>query len=161
MSKIEDTANALLYEFGEDSKSSKKANEVLERDPFIELKLELFSFFKERIGRITAQEKLREKLEQELETQIETGTLSFDQLLTLYNSVSKQNNISSESLISLFKPTPGVPSILAANLAEKEEKKDIFDDLYDKFNSDHLQKIDKLSKVLSAISKETSKSEED
>lgn len=151
MDKIEEAANSLLAEFSDNSKSNKDAEQIMNRDPFIELKLELFSFFKERIGRISSQEKLRESIEESLQAQIDGGSLTFDQLLTLYNSVSKQNSISADSLISLFKPTPGVPSILAANLSEKENDKDIFSELYDQFSSDQLQKIEKLNKIFTVM----------
>lgn len=151
MNNIEETAHNLIQEFSSDSETSKRTNQIQVSDPFVELKLDLLSFFKDRINRISSQEKLKERTETELESFIDQGDLTFEQVLQVYRQVSTQTNNSADSLLSLFKPTPGAPSILADNLAKQEEKKDVYDELYEQFSGDQLQKIDKLNRLLSSM----------
>ena len=153
MSNIEDTANDLLHEFGNDSETTSKVTRIQTSDPYVELKMNLLSFFKDRMSKITAQERLKEQVEQALELQLEGGDLSFEQILSLYRLVSTQNNASSDSLLSLFKPTPGAPSILADNLGRQEEDKNMYDEMYEDFSSDQLQALDNLGKILTSLNK--------
>jgi len=154
MSDIEKTANDLLEKFSDSSEEAKKVNKVLEYDPYVDLKKSLLDFFKDRMNRITVQERLKERIEQELETLVDNGDLTFDQLLRLHSQVAKSNNVSTDSFLTIFKPTPGAPSILAENLAKQDERKDEFDEMYESLSSEQLRKLDKLSKLLQVMSDE-------
>lgn len=151
MSDIEDTAEGLLSHFDDGSETSKRVKQIQENDPFMDLKLNLLNFFKDRISQITAQERLKQRIEEEIEAFVERGDLTFEQIMSVYNSVSRQNNSSADSLLGLFKPTPGAPSILADNLAKQEEKKDVFENLYDEFSSEQLEKMEVINRVINTI----------
>lgn len=154
MNDIEKTANDLLETLGDSSDTAKKVNNILVQDPYVDLKRSLLDFFKDRMSKITAQERLKERIEVELEAIVERGDLEFDQLLRLHSQIAKSNNISTDSFLAIFKPTPGAPSILAENLAKQEERKDEFDEMYDNLSSEQLRKLDKLSKLLQMMGEE-------
>jgi len=145
--KIEETAENMLQSL-DDPKNQEKVKQVQSEDPFYHLKLNLLNFFQDRIRRIISQETLKGQIEEKLSEKVEMDELDFNNLLTLYNSVSKQNNASSESLLSLFRPTPGAPSILAENLGTPEKSKDDWEEIYDSLTPDQLQKIDKIRRLL-------------
>ena len=145
--KIEKTAEDMLQSL-DDPKNQEKVKQVQSEDPFYHLKLNLLNFFQDRIRRIISQETLKGQIEEKLSEKVEMDELDFNDLLTLYNSVSKQNNASSESLLSLFRPTPGAPSILAENLGTPEKSKDDWEEIYDSLTPDQLQKIDKIRRLL-------------
>lgn len=159
MNEVEKTANSLLSHFEDSSEASKKVAAVQNSDPFAELKVSLLSFFKDQMNRISVQERLQQRIEEELESHLDRGELTFDQLMRMHSQVTKQNNSSVDSFLGIFKPTPGAPSILAANLAEQEKERDVFDEIYDDLNSDQLQKLDRLSKLLEMMGKERDDSE--
>lgn len=151
MSDVEKTANQLLKEFSEDSESQKIVSKTKNSDPFVELKLDLLKFFRDTMKQISERDRLKSRIEEELFAFLERSELNFDQIMTLYRTVGKMSHDSSDSLIGLFKPTPGAPSILASNLSEKDEKKDVYDQLYEEFNAENLQKIEKLNKLINQI----------
>lgn len=154
MNDIEKTANDLLESFGDSSEPTEKVKKIYTTDPYIDLKRNLLEFFKERMNRISSQERLKERVEQELELLVDNSELSFDQLMRLHAQIAKNNNISTDSFLTIFKPTPGAPSILAENLAKKEESKDEFDEMYESLSSEQLRKLDKLSKLLETMAEE-------
>jgi len=152
MNDIEQTANDLLEKFGDNSEEAKNVSKVVYADPYVDLRKSLLVFFKDRMNRIALQDRLKERVEVELEASIDGGELTFEQLLRLHSQVSKSNNMSTDSFLTIFKPTPGAPSILAENLAKQEEKKDEFDEMYDNLSSEQLRKFDKLSRMMQMMS---------
>jgi hypothetical protein len=73
--------------------------------------------------------------------------------MSLYKLISTQANLSAESVLSIFKPTPGAPSLLADNLS-KDTKEDHFDKVYESMKPEDLQKVDKLMKLLQMMKKD-------
>lgn len=150
---IQDTANKLLNTI-DDEEINKEVNTLKRADPMMELRSDILGFFKTHIERINSQEKLRSTLQEEILAQIERGEVSFDQLHSLYNSVSRQETSAAEAIISIFKPTPGSPSSLAEVLGGRESIDDEFEQAYDNMSSEEMQKIDKLYRTMKKILKE-------
>lgn len=155
MSIIEETANSLIKEFSNDSDTQDKITAIKLKDPFNELRIDLLEFFRDRIAKISKQEDLKNKLEEALTLDLDSGELNFDQKMTLYRAVTSQGNHSIDSLLGLFKPTPGAPSILADNLARPDDKEDIFNDIYENLTSEQLQQVAAMTKVLTMLGKKS------
>jgi len=154
MNNVEKTANDLLESFGDSSEITEKVSKISAADPYVDLKRSLLDFFKDRMSRITAQERLKERIEEELEIMVDNSALDFDQLMRLHAQIAKNNNISTDSFLAIFKPTPGAPSILAENLAKKEESKDEFDEMYESLSSEQLRRLNNLSTLLNRMESE-------
>jgi secreted Zn-dependent insulinase-like peptidase len=138
----------------QDNEVIKRAKEISNNDPFQKLKVDLLNFFRSRINEISSQEALREEIAETFREDIQGETLDFDQRMRLYKLISSQSGGAIESIMGLFKPTPGAPSILAENLSKKEDKEDIYRDIFDKMSSNDLQKLDKMMKFLEKMSDE-------
>jgi len=127
---------------------------------FDQLKSSLLSFFKERINSIQERERLKAKVEDSFLDDLQGGELTFSQRLSLYNSVSKQENASADSLLSIFRPTPGAPSILAENLGKTEDVNDSVDEFFNSLDSDSISALEKLGRMIQTMSKKEEKGEE-
>jgi hypothetical protein len=157
-SEVEKTAEMLLEGFADNSTEKQLVDGVVASDPFLNLRMDILSFFQSRIETITAQDSMKSSIEAKLMQFVDNDELSFDQLSSLYRMVSSQGNTSVESMLGLFKPTPGVPSILAENIARKDDNKDLFEQLYDKFSTEESDKLAGLGRMMNAlaqVSKET------
>lgn len=144
---IQNTANKLLQTM-DDKDINKEVTSLKNADPMLELKSDILKFFKSHIERIESQEKLRSTIQEELLAQIERGEVNFDQLHSLFNSVSKQETTAAEAIISIFKPTPGSPSTLADVLGGRDENQDEYEKAYENMSSEDMQKVDKLYRMM-------------
>jgi len=112
-------------------------------DPFYVLRTDILLFFRQIMSDVKKKETLKDELESSfLEDVKETGeeALTFQQKMSLYKLITTQSNSSAEGILSLFKPTPGAPSLLADNIS-KDEKEDKFSEIYDKMSSDDFQTV--------------------
>jgi hypothetical protein len=147
---IQDTANKLLQTM-DDKNINKEVSALKNADPMLELKSDILKFFKSHIERIESQEKLRSTIQEELLAQIERGEVNFDQLHSLFNSVSKQETTAAEAIISIFKPTPGSPSTLADVLGGRDDVQDEYEQAYENMSSEDMQKVDKLYRMMKKL----------
>ena len=76
--------------------------------------------------------------------------MTLQERMSLYKLISTQSSIAADSVLSIFKPTPGAPSLLADNLS-KNAQEDHFDKTFDAMTPEELQKIDKLMKFLQSV----------
>ncbi len=116
-------------------------------DPIQDLRRNVFNFFTDRLDRIKKKEALLEKIQEALEDQVDGGTLTFDQLKSLFSSVSREQSSASEGIISLFRPVPGTPSIFANNIGNADHQ-DPYREAFNSMPPDKLQKIDALFRFL-------------
>ena len=134
-------------------KENKDVEVFSETDPMLTLRKDILSFFRSIMASVAKKEQLKEKIESSFLEDLESEELSIQDRMSLYRLISTQSNISADSILSIFKPTPGAPSLLADNLS-KDTKEDHFDKMYDSMKPDDLQKMDKLMKVLQTITRE-------
>jgi len=160
MKTPEETANSLLNNLAPSSEVQERVSSIQNQDPFLELRMTIMNFFTERIGQISRQDNLKLLIERKLEEKLETDELEFGQLMSLYNNVAKQGNQSVDSMLSLFKPTPGVPSILADNIAKNDDESDIFERLYEEFSKEESDKLADLSRLINSLSKQGKETKE-
>lgn len=125
-----------------------------EVDPMLVLRKDILSFFQGIMASVSKKESLKELIESSFIEDLESRELSFQDRISLYKLISTQANISSDSVLSIFKPTPGAPSLLADNLS-KDREDDHFDKMYANMKPDDLQKMDKLMKFLQMLPKES------
>lgn len=133
-----------------------KENEVKvfsELDPMLTLRRDILSFFQNIMSSVSKKETLKERIESSFLEDLESGDLSIQDRMSLYKLISTQASLSAESVLSIFKPTPGAPSLLADNIS-KEREEDHFDKMYASMKPEDLQKMDKLMKFLELLPKE-------
>lgn len=122
-----------------------------EEDIFYGLKKSLVDFFKTRMKEIDKKDALQSLIMDKLTEMIQDDDLEFEQLMGVYKMVSSDNRYSSDSILSIFKPVPGSPSLLAENVAQKDEKQDAFEQVYEGMDSTDLENINNLLRLLTAM----------
>ncbi len=144
------TGEDFISKLEDDHNTQKKVSSITNEDPFMRLKLNLLEFFSSRLNDISKQEELREKIADSFLNDLdnEDEPLTFQQRMQLYKLIASQSSGSADSILSLFKPTPGAPSILAENISKEEKRDDMFDDIYKDMSSEDLQAIDTLMKIM-------------
>ncbi len=143
-------SSTLINKLDEKEKDIKVFSET---DPMYTLRKDILSFFQNIMESVSKKESLKEKIESSFLEDLESGELSFQDRASLYKLISTQASLSADSVLSIFKPTPGAPSLLADNLS-KDTKEDHFDKLYDSMKPEDLQKVDKLMKLLDVMKKD-------
>lgn len=143
--------SSLIKKLDEKEKDVEVFSEV---DPMLVLRKDILSFFQGIMASVSKKESLKELIESSFIEDLESRELSFQDRISLYKLISTQANISSDSVLSIFKPTPGAPSLLADNLS-KDREDDHFDKMYANMKPDDLQKMDKLMKFLQMLPKES------
>lgn len=142
--------SSLIKKLDDKEKDVKVFSEV---DPMLILRKDILSFFQGIMASVSKKESLKELIESSFIEDLESRELSFQDRISLYKLISTQASISSDSVLSIFKPTPGAPSLLADNLS-KDREDDHFDKMYANMKPDDLQKMDKLMKFLQMLPKE-------
>jgi len=150
-SKEIDNVGVELLNKMKDKQVTEEVQVVQDMDEFRDLRMQLFSFFKDRMGAITAKERILQKLNDRILEYVDTEDMTLEEMQSVYRMYASDSREATDSFLALFKPTPGTPSLLAQNISEKEEKKDKFDELYESMNAEDLQKLDKFIKAFSSI----------
>lgn len=158
--KVLETGTELLDKLEDHSAIQERVREVTLMDPFMQLRVDLLEFFRNRIAEIQKHDDFITEIESSLREELYSDELDFDQKMRLYKMITTQSIASQEGILSLFRPTPGAPSILAQNLSEKEEKRDNFEETFDRLSSKDLQKIDLLTRFLENFPEEEEEGEE-
>jgi len=144
---VEDTAKKIM-----DSLKKKENNlptEVVHEDPMFGLQKNIISFFRDRIETVRNHEDLKTKVQQKLEMKVDEDELDFDQLKGLFVTLSRESNDTSESIIGLFKPTPGTQSPFAQNLSKPAHSlDDDVEQFYNGMSPEDKQKLDMLYRMV-------------
>lgn len=128
-------------------------------DPNHQLRKEILAFFTDRFQRIQKSERLKEQIQESFEAMIEREELTFDQLITLYSIVAKQNSFAAQGILDIFKPVPGAPSILAPEVVHQEDKDD-YEKEYDNLSSEELQAVGALYRAIQQARKDSKNAED-
>lgn len=150
--KVLETGTELINKLESHSDIQERVQRAIAIDPFAQLRIDLLEFFRNRIAEIQKHDEFITEIEDSLRLELDSDNLDFDQKMRLYKTITSQSIASQEGILSLFRPTPGAPSILAQNLSEKEEKEDKYHDIFDSLSSKDLQKLDRLSRLLESFS---------
>ena len=145
-------------ELVESSTEEVKAVPVQE-DIFFGLKRDLVNFFSNRMEEIKSKDSIQRRIIEKIGDMLEMDELSFEQLMAVYKTISNDSRYSTDSLLALFRPTPGVSSPFAENVAQKDEKQDVFEQVYEKMSSEDLENIARIHQILQVIGKNSNKEE--
>lgn len=129
-------------------------------DPFFGLKKDLINFFSNRMNEIKAKDAIQKRIIEKFADMLEMDDLSFEQLMAIYRTVSSDSRSSTDSLLAIFRPTPGVESPFAANISRNDEKQDAFEKIYENMTSEDLENIDTLLKLMKVVNKQKDNDEE-
>ena len=135
-----------------DSENTKVAR-ITDADPFFVLRSDILSFFRGIMSEVSKKETLKNQIESSFEEDLASGDLSFQDRMALYKLISTQSNISVDSILSIFKPTPGAPSLLADNIS-RDATQDHFEQMFDELKPEDLQKVDKMMKFIEKLAEE-------
>lgn len=141
-------------------REDKEIKMFTETDPMLTLRKDILNFFQSIMVSVAKKECLKEKIESSFLDDLDTGELTLQERMSLYRLISSQASISADSVLGIFKPTPGAPSMLADKLST-ESQEDHFDAMYNSMKPADLQKMDKLMKALQAITREENKNDID
>lgn len=156
--EIDNVGTQLLTKLKDDN-LDKEVKAIEEVDEFRDLRMQLFSFFKDRMKAISSKEKILQKINERMIDYVENNDdIPLEEMQSIYRMYAADSREATDSFLALFKPTPGTPSLLAQNISEKEEKKDKFDEIYESMSAEDLQKLDKMLKLFK--SSDIEKSEE-
>lgn len=143
-------------ELVESSTEEVKAVPVQE-DIFFGLKRDLVNFFSNRMEEIKSKDSIQRRIIEKIGDMLEMDELSFEQLMAVYKTISNDSRYSTDSLLAIFKPVPGSPSVFADSVAQKDEKQDMFDQIYEQMSSEDLENISKIYQLLQVMGKDSEK----
>jgi hypothetical protein len=141
------TAENLLHAV-DNEQTERQVQQTTEQSDIEMLRSQIFSFFSDRMQRIQSSEVIKQKIEEQLEAMIDRGDLSFDQMLTVFNMVSKESRTAAESIINLIKPAPGTPSVLANAVGQQENGDEDLERAFNNMSSSDMQTLEKVRKLL-------------
>lgn len=141
---IESTSQELIGELSKpgDIEVSARTLTPIESDQN-HLRKTLFSFFDDTIKKVDDEQSLMKELKESFHNDVAGNTLDFNERMSLYQMLASKQNNQINSILSLFKPAPGAPSMLADNVI-KEEKEDKYQEVFNKASTHDLQNISKL-----------------
>lgn len=122
---------------------------VTQVDSMADLRDSLAGFFKDRVKTVSESEAFRAELIADLRMDLSSGKLTFDQKLVLLSRISSEANEAASDLISIFRPSPGAPSIFQ-EMTSKQTGKNM-EDAYKNYTPEQLQRIDALYRYISSV----------
>ena len=126
----------------------------IQEDPFFGLKKDLVNFFSNRISEIKAKDEIQHLIIEKFTEMIDRDELGVDQMMSVYNTIGRDSRGIMDSILAVFRPTPGVASPFAQNVAQQDEKQDVFDQVYENMSSEDLENISKLMMIMRTMGKE-------
>ena len=110
-----------------------------------------FEFFTNRMSEIASKDALLKKISERMLEKLENDPdPTYENLQDMYRTISADSRMAVENILSLFRATAGVGSVLGETIGKKEEKVDEFDKVYDSMSSEDLQKLDKLLRLINS-----------
>lgn len=130
-------------------------------DPVDQLRLAVFDFFTRAIDRVDRLERSRDKAREVVDRltdrvmrDIDDPGVDLETLLAraekLFRMMSSEANRANDSIIGLFRPVPGAPSILANSVGSHAQSEDDPDAFYDRLTSDQRAVFERLREMLNA-----------
>lgn len=108
------------------------------------LRSTLYGFFGSTISKVDQEEALLTELKASFLNDIKSNSLDFAERQSLYQMLTSKQNNQINSILSLFRPTVGVPSFFADNIPKPTTTDDQFQKAFDDSSSQDLQKLAKL-----------------
>jgi len=124
----------------------KEVGKVVIADPIEQIKQSLLQFFTNRLEKIEENDDFKQLVENKIREKIESDVLSVPQLFQIYEQISADNVVATNSLLSLFRPSKEGASPL---LDKKESSDDTdVDKAFKSLNTNQLQKIDTFFRLM-------------
>lgn len=125
----------------------------IQDDIFYGLKKDLVNFFSNRMEEIKSKDSIQRRIIEKIGDMLEMDELSFEQLMSVYKTISNDARYSTDSLLAIFKPVPGVESPFSSATMKQNESRDAFDQVYENMTSEDLENVDLLLKLLRTVKK--------
>ena len=125
----------------------------IQDDIFYGLKKDLVNFFSNRMEEIKSKDSIQRRIIEKIGDMLEMDELSFEQLMAVYKTISNDSRYSTDSLLAIFKPVPGVESPFSSATMKQNESRDAFDQVYENMTSEDLENVDLLLKLLRTVKK--------
>lgn len=125
----------------------------IQDDIFYGLKRDLVNFFSNRMEEIKSKDSIQRRIIEKIGDMLEMDELSFEQLMSVYKTISNDARYSTDSLLAIFKPVPGVESPFSSATMKQNESRDAFDQVYENMTSEDLENVDLLLKLLRTVKK--------
>ena len=123
----------------------------IQDDIFYGLKKDLVNFFSNRMEEIKSKDSIQRRIIEKIGDMLEMDELSFEQLMSVYKTISNDARYSTDSLLAIFKPVPGVESPFSSATMKQNESRDAFDQVYENMTSEDLENVDLLLKLLRTV----------
>ena len=162
MNEIIDQANDVVNRLQDESNNPNEIKKLKNMDSFDLLRMKLFTFFGDVLLKVQAEDDFKTKVKTEVLRRVEEDEgVTFDQLTRLLDSLDDNNQRLTDSILSLFKPTPGtgdISPLIDQKKSEVNAGKDI--EAFGDMNTNQLDILDKLSRVVNSYSKNDSDNKE-
>ena len=135
----------------EDINIEEEVDNVLVKDPLQELKIVLCDFFKDRLSVINKEENFKEVVKLAITKRIAEKEISTTQLISLFKIIFNESTLAVDSLLSVFKPTPGAVSPLLTKGSSDSGTPDNVKNLTENLSQEDNQKLDKLMRLLTVV----------
>jgi len=146
MNKIDKVADDLLKTMEHESH-----NKIDKLDPLTTLRTSIFAFFESQMDTIGRREKILAKAQIRLEDFLDNSEVPLETVVNIYRLVSTQSGQAAESLIGLFRPTPGAGSPLAAAMSKTVEEEDPAEVMFKSMTPAQLEKLDLMYRLFQSM----------
>lgn len=82
----------------------------------------MYTFFEDAVKRVDDEQEIMQKLNKSFSDDLDSNVLDFSERMSLFQMLSARQNNQISSIISLFKPAPGAPSVFVEKVAQTTEK---------------------------------------
>jgi hypothetical protein len=124
---------------------------VREMDAKENFKCAILDFFHNRIAAISGAEHIKSLVFQQLEQDILNGELNFEQKMAVLMRLSRDNNESAESIISLFRASGNGQGSLLTDIVRPDNDKSDLAKAFDNYTPEELRRINETMKVIRDI----------
>lgn len=147
MDNLTKEANKLIPKLRDENNDSERIQTIREADPFTSLRNTLFSFFSNVLARVQQEDDLKMRVKKAIEDRLEQdNAVTFPQLLNLLDALNSDNQRLMDSILAIFKPTPGTGEI--SPFVNPAVKGDDTTTAFSHLKSGQRDTIDRLTRVL-------------
>ena len=149
MSDITDQVNDIIPKL----RNEENTVTAVTKTPFALLQNTLFSFFQNVLTKVQEEDAFKKTIKNEILNRIETDeTVTFSQLTSLLGSLNVDNQVLTESILSIFKPAPGSGNIspfIDPQKIEQSQQQDT--NAFGELSTGERENINKLTRFLSKV----------
>jgi len=151
MEEVQGQAREVLASL-DDKRLRNDALRVASTDSLGEMKDNLIQFFKDRIATIRRSDELRDTIYVKLNELLGAEGLTLEQVLSVYRTLSKDDNTAAADVLGLFKPVPGTPSLFL-EVSRPPDRDEELKLAHRNYSAEELQTLDRMMGHLASIAK--------